>query len=118
MIYLQDEAHLDLKLLEREERLSELKLFSRPLAAVIVDGLENITKHYVIINVIKLNAASTLGAIDGTFKSCYSPQLDYSKIAVYPFMVLQNYIFNLKGECDVARSAVSTFINDLKRSSN
>lgn len=118
IIYLQDDTDLDLKLSLRKERLLELGLFSQPLAAIIGDDLQNIKKHYVIINDIKFNTISTLGAIDGAFKSCYSLQLDFSKLAIYPFLVLQHHIYNLKGESDINRSAVSTFINDLKLAKN
>lgn len=112
---LQDESQLDGILSARKDKLLACGLFMQPIPVIVGESLQKITKYYVVINNIKYIAASTLDAIDKTFKSCYSLQLDFSKIAVYPWSILQEHVYELKGECDINRPAVATLINDLKQ---
>lgn len=90
----------------------------QPIPVIVGKNLHEITNYYVVINDIKFEAASTLEAVDRSFKSCYSLQLDFSTLALYPLLASQQHIYGLKGEADINRPTVATFINDLKRCNN
>ncbi|KAH0546557.1 hypothetical protein KQX54_011459 [Cotesia glomerata] len=114
LFHAKNEEELNTFLNKRKANCTLYGLSEQPLSVIVGETFESIVKYYLIINNIRYEASSVRDVIDLNFKSCFSFQLAFSKIALYPWLVLQQRIYDTQGETDEVRPSVSTFITTLK----
>lgn len=84
------------------------------MVIVIGKTLKKIDKCLVLINGVKYEAASTLEAIDRTFKSFYSLQVDYAPVANNIWVFIQKYLYGIDVAGESIPQTVTTLMNTLK----